>query len=74
MGAAGALELAGNLPSFTDNVCHPTMNVDELDEDCAITGLVLNEAKQLENVEYIVNNSFGMLGINSTVVIKKFVP
>lgn len=74
MGAAGALELAGNLPSFTDNVCHPTMNVDELDEDCSINGLVLNEAKQLENVEYIVNNSFGMLGINSTVVIKKFVP
>ncbi|MBM00930.1 MAG: beta-ketoacyl synthase [Rhodopirellula sp.] len=74
MGAAGALELAGNLPSFTDNVCHPTMNVDELDEDCSINGLVINEAKQLENVEYIVNNSFGMLGINSTVVIKKFVP
>ena len=50
------------------------MNVDELDEDCSINGLVINEAKQLENVEYIVNNSFGMLGINSTVVIKKFVP
>ena len=72
MGAAGALELAGNLPSFDDNICHPTINVDNLDEECAINGLVLNEAKQLENVEYIVNNSFGMLGINSTVVIRKF--
>ncbi|HQU46459.1 MAG TPA: beta-ketoacyl-[acyl-carrier-protein] synthase family protein, partial [Pirellulales bacterium] len=31
MGAAGALELAGNLPAFDDHVCHPTINVDELD-------------------------------------------
>ncbi|MBN2143542.1 MAG: beta-ketoacyl-[acyl-carrier-protein] synthase family protein, partial [Candidatus Aureabacteria bacterium] len=30
MGAAGALELAGNLPSFMDNVIHPTINLDEL--------------------------------------------
>ena len=28
MGAAGALELAGNLPAFDDGVCHPTINVD----------------------------------------------
>ena len=29
MGAAGALELAGNLASFRDSVVHPTINVDE---------------------------------------------
>src|SRR5262245_31371188 len=29
MGAAGALELAGNLPAFSDGVCHATINVDE---------------------------------------------
>ena len=28
MGAAGALELAGNLPAFDDGVCHATINVD----------------------------------------------
>ncbi len=28
MGAAGALELAGNLPAFADGVCHATINVD----------------------------------------------
>ncbi|HEX2100776.1 MAG TPA: beta-ketoacyl-[acyl-carrier-protein] synthase family protein, partial [Candidatus Synoicihabitans sp.] len=31
MGAAGALELAGNLPSFDDLTVHPTINVDHLD-------------------------------------------
>ncbi|MEK6236679.1 MAG: beta-ketoacyl-[acyl-carrier-protein] synthase family protein, partial [Planctomycetales bacterium] len=28
MGAAGALELTGNLPAFQDGVCHATINVD----------------------------------------------
>lgn len=72
MGAAGALELAGNLPAFDDNICHATINVDQLDEECAMDGLVLNQPQTLGSVDYIVNNSFGMLGINSTVVIKKF--
>ncbi|MCA9214983.1 MAG: beta-ketoacyl-[acyl-carrier-protein] synthase family protein [Planctomycetales bacterium] len=72
MGAAGALELAGNLLSFKDRVCHPTINVDTLDPDCDIPGLVTNEARQISKVDYILNNSFGMLGINSVVIIKRF--
>ena len=69
MGAAGALELAGNLPSFRDHVVHPTINVDTLDPDCEIAGLVLNEPAEVPRVDYILNNSFGMLGINSVVII-----
>jgi len=71
MGAAGALELAGNLPSFQDRVVHPTINVDELDPECEIPGLVLNQPREVEKVDYILNNSFGMLGINSATVIKR---
>jgi len=33
--------------------------------------LVLNEPRQIGRVEYILNNSFGMLGINSAVVVKR---
>ena len=33
MGAAGALELAGNLAAFGDGVTHPTINVDDLDPE-----------------------------------------
>lgn len=69
MGAAGSLELAGNLPSFRDGVVHATINVDELDPACALPGLVLGEPVQRPKVDYILNNSFGMLGINSVVVI-----
>jgi 3-oxoacyl-[acyl-carrier-protein] synthase II len=71
MGAAGSLELAGNLPMFQDGVVHPTINVDELDPECELAGLVLNEPQEVEAPQYILNNSFGMLGINSAVVIKK---
>ena len=73
MGAAGALELAGNLPSLDDGVCHATINVDNLDPDCELTGLVQNEPRELSRVKYILNNSFGMLGINSVLIVRKVV-
>ncbi len=69
MGAAGSLELAGNLQSFRDRVVHPTINVDQLDPECELPGLVLNEPREEKSVDYILNNSFGMLGINSVVII-----
>ena len=73
MGAAGALELAGNLPAFDDGVCHATINVDRarprVRPDDA--GRRTSRARS-SGVEYILNNSFGMLGINSVVIIKKF--
>lgn len=69
MGAAGALELAGNLPSFDDRIVHPTINVDELDPECELRGLVLNTPREARGVEHIMNMSFGMLGINSAVIV-----
>lgn len=72
MGAAGALELAGNLPSFNDLIVHPTINVEELDPQCALPGLVINQPRKVERVDSILNNSFGMLGINSTLIVRRF--
>ena len=71
MGAAGSLELVGNLPSFDDRVCHHTINVDHLDPECELKGLVLHEPRTKKSVDTILNNSFGMLGINSVVIIKR---
>ena len=72
MGAAGALELAGNLASFEDRLVHPTINVTELDPECDIRNLVTLGPQAVERVEYILNNSFGMLGINSAVIVKRY--
>ncbi|MGB1127121.1 MAG: beta-ketoacyl-[acyl-carrier-protein] synthase family protein [Opitutales bacterium] len=72
MGAAGALELAGNLPSFEDNIIHPTINVEELDPECALPNLIINKPRKVDAVKVILNNSFGMLGINSALIVRKF--
>ncbi|MSR60883.1 MAG: beta-ketoacyl-[acyl-carrier-protein] synthase family protein [Planctomycetes bacterium] len=69
MGAAGALELAGNLPSLDDGVVHPTLNLDDLDPQCEVRNLVANAPRDVGRVDTILNMSFGMLGINSAVVV-----
>jgi 3-oxoacyl-[acyl-carrier-protein] synthase II len=72
MGAAGVLELTGNIPSFDDLYVHPTINLDNLDPDCALDNLVKNKPIKLDSVEYIINNSFGMFGINSVLIVQRF--
>ena len=69
MGAAGALELSGNIPSLKDKIIHPTINIDNLDENCNIPNLVINKPIKVDKVNYILNNSFGMLGINSSLIV-----
>lgn len=71
MGAAGALELAGNLGSFDDGVIHPTINLTDLDPRCAVRNLVANDPRDNGRVDTILNNSFGMLGINSAVIVRR---
>jgi len=72
MGAAGALELLGNLPSFDDGVVHATINLDDPDPRCALPNVLANEPREVGRVDCILNNSFGMLGINSVVIVKRF--
>ncbi len=74
MGAAGVLELAGNLPAFSDHMVHPTINLDRLDPECDLPTIVTGKPKQLDKVETILNNSFGMVGINSVVIVRRFDP
>ena len=71
MGAAGVLELAGNLPSFEDNLVHPTINIKNLDPECELDNLVINKPVKVGSITNILNNSFGMVGINSAVIVKK---
>ena len=70
MGAAGTLELSGNLPAFDDKMVHPTINLDDLDPECALNNLVANKSEKLVSVDYIMNNSFGMFGINSVLIVR----
>ncbi len=71
MGAAGALELAGNLPTFEDNLIHPTINLDHVDPECAMPRLVANQPCKTTPIQCILSNSFGMLGINAVLVVRR---
>lgn len=73
MGAAGALELAGNLMGFQDGLIHPCYNITELDPQCELDNLVLDKPKK-RPVNILLNNSFGMLGINSVLIVRKYNP
>lgn len=72
MGAAGALELAGNLPSFTDHNIHSCKYIENVDPKCSMRNLVNGDPIE-KDVHYILSNSFGMLGINSVLIIKKYI-
>ena len=71
MGAAGALELAGNLPSFTDNKIHSCKYIEDVDPKCSLKNLVNGDPVE-KDVNFILSNSFGMLGINSVIIVKKY--
>ncbi|HHT9121788.1 MAG TPA: beta-ketoacyl-[acyl-carrier-protein] synthase family protein [Candidatus Wunengus sp. YC63] len=72
MGAAGALELAGELLTYEDGLIHHTLNLENLDPACAMKNIVKDAPIAHTNVDYILNNAFGMLGINSTVIVKRY--
>jgi 3-oxoacyl-[acyl-carrier-protein] synthase II len=74
MGAAGALELLGNVPAFQDGWAHATINLDNPDPacDCGAPRIVANKPRDLGQVHCILNNSFGMLGINSVLIVRRF--
>ena len=62
----------GNLPSFDDGIVHATINLDQPDPRCALANVVANEPRDVGQVNCILNNSFGMLGINSVVIVKRY--
>ncbi len=72
MGAAGVLELAGNLPGFDDGLIHGSKNTKTLDSSINLKTVVMDNHTINKKVKTIMNISFGMLGINSCLIVRKF--
>ena len=69
LGAAGAVEAIFSILSLRDNVCPPTINLDNHD-----TGCDLNYSPKIsteKSVEYSLSNSFGFGGTNATLIFKQ---
>ncbi|MBW1991081.1 MAG: beta-ketoacyl-ACP synthase II [Deltaproteobacteria bacterium] len=71
LGAAGAVEAIFTVLSLKDGVVPPTINLTELDPECAGLEYVMDQARAAP-LKYAVSNSFGFGGTNATLVFKRF--
>ncbi len=70
LGAAGAVEAVYTILALRDQICPPTLNLDEVEEEVADIDLVPLKAEKKE-IKAAMSNSFGFGGTNSSIVFKK---
>lgn len=71
LGAAGALELLVAIKAIETGMVHPTINLDDPEEELEGIDTVRGQA-QKHNVRVAISNSFGFGGHNSAVVVSKY--
>jgi 3-oxoacyl-[acyl-carrier-protein] synthase II len=69
LGAAGAVEAVFSLLAMRDNVCPPTLNLDNPSVETAID-LVPKAAKKKE-INTVLSNSFGFGGTNASLIFRR---
>ena len=70
LGAAGAIEAIFSIMTVYDGQVPPTINVDNVEPECADMDLCQNGSRKAD-VKYAISNSFGFGGTNSALVLKK---
>ncbi len=70
LGAAGAVEAIYATKAMQTGVIPPTLNLDNVSEDCQGIDLVPKIAKE-KKIDTILSNSFGFGGTNASLVIRK---
>ena len=70
LGASGAVEAIACIKSIEDNFIHPTIGYLEADEVCDLD-YVPNKGRK-KQLKYILSNSFGFGGHNSSIIIKEW--
>ena len=71
LGASGAVEGTVTLTALRENICPPTINLDEPGEKCWGVDLVPNEAREKE-LDTVMNNSFGFGGHNVSLIFTEY--
>lgn len=69
LGGAGSVEAIFSILALRDQICPPTLNLDNPSDGCDID-LVPHVAKKRE-INAVLSNSFGFGGTNASVVLKK---
>ncbi len=71
LGAAGAVEAVFSILALRDQICPPTLNLHNPDENVKDMDLVPLKAKKRE-IKAAMSNSFGFGGTNSSLIFKKY--
>ena len=71
LGAAGAIEAIFSTLAIRDQICPPTINLEDIDDEAQGIDLVPLKAKK-RNINAVMSNSFGFGGTNSCMIIKKY--
>ena len=71
MGAGGGIEAIATIRAMQTGILPPTINLDHPDPDCDLD-YVPNEARQANEVEVGMSNSFGFGGHNATLVFRRY--
>ena len=66
LGAAGAIEAIFSILAIKENICPPTINLEDPDEGCDLN-YSANQATQ-KDVSYSLSNSFGFGGTNASLI------
>ena len=66
LGAAGAIEAIFSILAIRDNVCPPTINLDNPDDGCDLNYSANKPTHK--NIKYSLSNSFGFGGTNASLI------
>lgn len=72
LGAAGSVEMAACVLAIKHGVIPPTINLENIDPECADMNIVANSARE-QKIRVAINNSFGFGGHNATLIAKEFI-
>ncbi len=69
LGAAGAIEAIFSILAINNNICPPTINLDNPDLGCDLNYSALSSTQK--EIKYSLSNSFGFGGTNATLIFKE---
>jgi 3-oxoacyl-[acyl-carrier-protein] synthase II len=70
LGACGALESWLSIEMMNHGWFAPTINLDNVDAECAPLDFILGEGRDLD-VDYVMNNNFAFGGINTSLIFRR---
>jgi len=71
LGACGAIEAWASIHMMKDKWFAPTLNLDEVDEQCAPLDYIRGEGRAIDT-DYVMSNNFAFGGINTSLIFKRW--